>query len=259
ALGDPIEITGLTQAFGADSADRQYCALGSVKSNIGHLEAAAGIAGLTKVLLQMKHGMLAPSLHAQEPNANIDFDSTPFVLQRELAPWKRAVLQEDGVAREYPRIAGVSSFGAGGANAHLIVEEYIPGASCSGAGPVASAPILADSESGTDALGALIVLSAKTGEALGERARQLLDAIVSAEAEGGGVVRSAPPLVLSSVAYTLQVGREGMEHRVGFIVGSLRELQGKLQEYVGGRWPIAGADRGRAQRQKEVLGLLGSD
>jgi acyl transferase domain-containing protein len=124
SLGDPIEIAGLSKAFGQWTQDRQYCAIGSAKSNIGHCESAAGIAGVTKVLLQLKHGQLAPSLHSSVLNPNIDFAQTPFVVQQELAPWKRPVLDIGGVQREYPRIAGVSSFGAGGANAHVVIEEY---------------------------------------------------------------------------------------------------------------------------------------
>src|SRR5690606_20428894 len=96
------------------------CAIGSVKSNIGHCESAAGIAGLTKLLLQMRHGRLVPSLHSTTLNPGIDFAATPFRVQRDLAAWRRPVL--DG--REMPRIAGLSSFGAGGSNAHLVIEEF---------------------------------------------------------------------------------------------------------------------------------------
>src|SRR6185503_6794791 len=103
--------------------EKQYCAIGSVKSNIGHLESAAGIAGLTKVLLQMQHRQLAPSLHAEQLNPHIDFAKSAFVLNRELRAWERPVV--DG--RTLPRIAGISSFGAGGSNAHVIVEEYVCG------------------------------------------------------------------------------------------------------------------------------------
>ncbi|WP_425339329.1 beta-ketoacyl synthase N-terminal-like domain-containing protein, partial [Paenibacillus maysiensis] len=126
ALGDPIEIAGLMRVFQEDTADTQFCAIGSVKSNIGHCESAAGIAGLTKVLLQMKHRQLVPSLHADVLNPNIDFGRTPFVVQRELAEWKRPLLEVDGELREVPRIAGISSFGAGGSNAHLVIEEHVP-------------------------------------------------------------------------------------------------------------------------------------
>src|SRR6185312_11990184 len=96
SLGDPIEIASLSKALGEHTVEGQHCAIGSVKSNIGHLESAAGIAGLTKVLLQMKHGMLVPSLHAETLNPHIDFANSPFVVQRELAPWKRPVLRVNG-------------------------------------------------------------------------------------------------------------------------------------------------------------------
>ncbi|MBO0859129.1 MAG: SDR family NAD(P)-dependent oxidoreductase, partial [Chloracidobacterium sp.] len=130
SLGDPIEITGLLKAFEAaggtgDSSDRRKIPIGSVKSNIGHLESAAGIASLTKVILQMKYGQLAPSLHAEQPNPNIDFDRTPFYVQRELTAWDRPTLRENGEERPCPRQAGISSFGAGGSNAHIIIEEYL--------------------------------------------------------------------------------------------------------------------------------------
>ncbi|MEX3611469.1 MAG: SDR family NAD(P)-dependent oxidoreductase [Burkholderia sp.] len=170
ALGDPIEVSGLAQAFAPHTRERGFCPLGSAKSNLGHLEAAAGIAGLTKVLLQMRHGELVPSLHAEQLNPNIDFDGTPFVVQRELAPWAEPELDLDGQARPYPRIASVSSFGAGGANAHLLVEQYrVPAApSASFAGPQA------------------IVLSARTPDRLRAAAQALLDHV-----EGGGAGASS--------------------------------------------------------------------
>ena len=117
ALGDPIEVRGLAQALGATGAESARVAIGSVKSNIGHYESAAGIAGVTKVLLQLQHGQLVPTLHAETLNPKIDFAGTPFVVQRRLESWPRRNGQ--------PRRAGVSSFGAGGANAHVVVEEYI--------------------------------------------------------------------------------------------------------------------------------------
>ncbi|WP_157840663.1 SDR family NAD(P)-dependent oxidoreductase, partial [Streptomyces leeuwenhoekii] len=119
ALGDPVEAEGLRKAFEDAGLAPGSCAVGSVKSSIGHLESAAGIAGLTKVLLQMRHGTLVPSLHAEEPNPHLDLDGTPFRIQTERAPWPAP---PDGS----PRRAGVSAFGAGGANVHLVVEEYRP-------------------------------------------------------------------------------------------------------------------------------------
>ncbi len=152
-LGDPIEVDGLTQAFAPDTAETGFCALGSVKSAIGHLEAAAGIAGLTKVILQMRHGMLAPTLHAETVNPNLDLAATPFALQRQAAEWRA-----DG-----PRIAGISSFGAGGANAHVLVEEWREG-------PASAAPAPAPQA---------IVLSARTPEQLRAQAENLLAALRS--------------------------------------------------------------------------------
>src|SRR5450830_974547 len=118
-LGDPIEIAGLSKAFGKYAAPAQSCWIGSAKSNIGHAEAAAGIASLTKVLLQLREGQIAPSLHAQTLNPNIDFSMTPFQVSQQLQPWPRVVADGRGLART----AGISSFGAGGSTAHLIVQE----------------------------------------------------------------------------------------------------------------------------------------
>lgn len=123
-LGDPIEITGLMKAYGSHTKDTQFCEIGSVKTNIGHAESAAGIASLTKVLLQMKNKSYVPSLHSKVKNPNIDFEHTPFIVSQEAKEWQAPIIVEDGVAKTYPRRAGVSSFGAGGSNAHLIVEEY---------------------------------------------------------------------------------------------------------------------------------------
>ena len=125
-LGDPIEIQSLARAFSKFTRDTGFCAIGSVKSNIGHLESAAGIAGVTKILLQMKHGKLAPSLHSGTLNPHIDFEATPFRVQQRLAEWKRPKIEQDGRVHESPRIACISAFGAGGANAHLVLCEPPP-------------------------------------------------------------------------------------------------------------------------------------
>ncbi len=124
-LGDPIEIKGLTKAYSQFTSKTNYCGLGSVKSNIGHLEACAGVAAITKVLLQMKHQHLVPSLHASVLNKNIDLEEdTPFYIQRNLSFWEILELDENGEKIVIPRRAAVSSFGAGGSNAHVILEEY---------------------------------------------------------------------------------------------------------------------------------------
>lgn len=124
-LGDPIEITGITNAYRKHTEENQYCAIGSVKSNIGHLESAAGVAAITKVILQMQHKQLVPSIHSRQLNPFIDFASTPFFVQQELSEWKQPVIKKDGRQVTYPRRAGISAFGAGGSNAHVLLEEYV--------------------------------------------------------------------------------------------------------------------------------------
>lgn len=232
-LGDPIEITGLTQAFGTE--EKQFCALGSVKSNIGHLEAAAGIAGLTKVILQMEHRMLVPSLHARELNPNIDFSRTPFRVQQQLEPWRRPVLTMEGRREEYPRIAGISSFGAGGANAHVIVEEYATASI-----PVATMP----------SRPAIIVLSAKSEERLKEQVSRLLAAIER---------RSLNDDDLRSLAFTLQVGREAMECRIALTADSISSLQEKMREYLDRGLAVAGLHFGKARRNSDATALFTPD
>lgn len=193
-LGDPIEIDGLTKAFHAGTTERGFCAIGSVKSNIGHCESAAGIAGLTKVLLQMKHRQLVPSLHSETRNPHINFECTPFLVQQQLAEWTRS-----------PRIAGLSSFGAGGSNAHVVVEEW------------QGAEAVRDPD-----LPQLIVLSARTSDQLRQAALNLLRHL----ADG------ADGQPLSSIAYTLQVGREVMEHRLAFVAATLPDVITQLRQWL---------------------------
>ncbi|HEX2924897.1 MAG TPA: SDR family NAD(P)-dependent oxidoreductase, partial [Ruminiclostridium sp.] len=125
SLGDPIEIQGLSQVFEKYTNKKQFCSIGSVKSNIGHLESAAAFAGLAKVLLQFKYKTLVPTLHVEATNPAIDFSKTPFYVQKNISPWNPAeMLGEGGQHVDVPRMAGISSFGAGGANGHVIVTEY---------------------------------------------------------------------------------------------------------------------------------------
>ncbi|MDC8758414.1 SDR family NAD(P)-dependent oxidoreductase [Janthinobacterium sp. hw3] len=236
ALGDPIEITGLSKAFGEHTADRQFCAIGSVKSNIGHGEAVAGVAGVTKVLLQLQYGQLAPSLHSQTLNPNIDFAATPFVVQRELAEWKRPVLDVDGRAVELPRRAGVSSFGAGGSNAHVVIEEYVAEADARPTAPLE--------------LPVALLLSAKNPERLQEYARHLAEAIGAA---------GWSDAQLADIAYTLQVGREAMEERLALLVSSMAELREKLAAYLAGEHGIDNLYRGQTGQSRESLAALAAD
>ncbi|WP_262947388.1 alpha/beta fold hydrolase [Xenorhabdus indica] len=124
ALGDPIEVRGLTSAWSQHTEDKQFCAIGSVKSNVGHMESAASFGSIVKVLKQFQHKTLVPSIHLEQVNTNIQFEKTPFYLQTEVSPWRSQLLASSEGQREKPRMAAINAFGAGGANAHLILEEY---------------------------------------------------------------------------------------------------------------------------------------
>ncbi|KAI5808346.1 thiolase-like protein [Pyronema omphalodes] len=234
-LGDPIEISGLTQAFSKDTKDTGFCAIGSLKSNIGHLEAAAGIAGLIKIALQMNHQLLVPSLHAEHKNPNIDFGKTPFTVQNEAAPWKRPQIQGATGIYEVTRRAGLSSFGAGGANAHIIMEEYTPGMQ-QRAGGVLHEGLQPESVF-------LIVLSAKNEERLHEMARNLRAALPDLEAKGRE---------LAHIAYTLQTGREAMGERLAFTVCSYVDFSRKLGDWLENKPDISELYRG-SSRQDQYL------
>ncbi|UTH76435.1 SDR family NAD(P)-dependent oxidoreductase [Chromobacterium sp. IIBBL 290-4] len=210
ALGDPIEIAGLEKVFRAATDEKGFCALGSVKSNIGHCESAAGIAGLTKVLLQMKYGELVPSLHSRTLNPAIDFSLSPFVVQQARAPWHRRRVKD--TAREKPRLAGISSFGAGGSNAHLVIEEYLPADET----PAAHAARMP----------ALIVLSAASKEGLKELARRHLEFARDMRQDAASLV---------DLAFTLQRGREPLKERLAFVAHSVDELRRKFGDFLEGR------------------------
>ncbi|MGD2092501.1 MAG: SDR family NAD(P)-dependent oxidoreductase, partial [Candidatus Aminicenantes bacterium] len=240
-LGDPIEITGLTKAFQQYTKDKQFCAIGSAKSNIGHCESAAGIAGVTKVLLQLQHRQLAPSLHSEVLNPNIDFSNTPFVVQQELAEWKPPKVESNGETREYPRIAGISSFGAGGSNAHLLIQEYSPTVP----GDREPLPMTITTENP-----AIILLSAKNEERLREQVQNLLAVVRQQQFTDAN---------LADIAYTLQVGREAMEERLAVMVGSIKELREKLAGFLEGRDDIENLYRGQVKRNKEALAVFAAD
>nr|UQK84963.1 hypothetical protein [Archangium gephyra] len=236
SLGDPIEISGLTKAYEGRGEGGPLCAIGSVKSNIGHCESAAGVAGVTKVLLQLKYGQLVPSIHSQELNPNIDFTKTPFRVQRELGEWKRPVVE----GRERPRVAGISSFGAGGSNAHVIIEEYIE-----------QRPERAEEEDGRPQL---VVLSARNEERLRAYARKVLDFLRRSEASDEGAA-----LELGDVAYTLQTGREALKHRLAMVVHDMRQLKERLAAFVAGETEIENCYLGQTGDEKGSIDLLSSD
>ncbi|MGA3758681.1 SDR family NAD(P)-dependent oxidoreductase [Bacillus velezensis] len=241
ALGDPIEIDGLTKAFRLTTEDRQFCSIGSIKSNIGHLESAAGIAGITKLLLQLKHKRIAPSLHAAELNPNIEFEHTPFFVQQKETEWKRPVLNITGKMKEYPRIAGISSFGAGGSNAHVIIQEYVPSDSLK---PMENASVSPQKP-------AVIILSARNEQQLSERARQLLDDVIRKKRSDGD---------LAKIAYTLQAGREPMAERLAFTAESIEELKMKLMSFSNDHnIEHAHIWRGRTAKHHSLAASLTSD
>lgn len=248
-LGDPVEINGLKAAFrkhslpseangGSDeAAGGAYCGIGSVKSNIGHLELAAGAAGLIKVLLQMKHGTLVKTLHCNHINPYIKLDDSPFYIVRENQKWARL---KDSDGHDLPRRAGVSSFGFGGVNSHVLVEEYMPSA----ASPVVQAEYRDQTQP------ELFLLSAKTGQALLQRAEQLLREIRKPAYRDGD---------LPHLAYTLQTGREPMEERLAFTAGSLVELERKLESFMNGDNAADVLFRGQIKSGKEMISLIAAD
>ncbi|HEV3051014.1 MAG TPA: type I polyketide synthase, partial [Longimicrobium sp.] len=175
-LGDPIEVAALTRAFRAGTERTGFCAIGSVKTNIGHLDSAAGVAGLIKAALTLRNGEIPPSLHFQAPNPAIDFAGSPFYVNATLSLWPRG---------DTPRRAGVSSFGIGGTNAHVTLEEA----------PVPVSPPASRAWQ-------LLVLSARTANALEDATDRLAE-------------RLARPLDadLADAAWTLQAGRRAFGHR----------------------------------------------
>lgn len=175
-LGDPIEVTALTRAFQVQTQAKEFCAIGSVKTNIGHLDAAAGVASLIKTVLAIKHQLIPPHLNFEAPNPAIDFVNTPFYVNTTPVEWK---------TNGRPRRAGVSSFGLGGTNAHVVVEE-----APSRKEPSASRPWH------------LFLLSAKTDSALDAARMNLVN-----------YLKKHSDLNPADVAYTLQIGRKAFSHR----------------------------------------------
>ena len=169
-MGDPIEIAALTQAFRESTRRRGFCGIGSVKTNVGHLDAAAGVAGLIKTALALEHQMLPPSLNFEQPNPQIDFSNSPFYVNAAGRHWA------DGST---PRRAGVSSFGIGGTNVHVILEEAPPAR-----------------QSGPSRDWQILMLSARSSHALEAMTERL-----------GSHLETHPGAPLADVAYTLQIGR----------------------------------------------------
>ncbi len=191
-VGDPIEIEALTRAFNTDK--KAYCRIGSVKANIGHLDAASGVAGLIKTVMMLHHKMLPPAFHYQKSNPRIKFKNTPFFVNTELTEWE---------SLQGPRRAGVSAFGIGGANAHVVLEET---------------PSLPDEmpAGGPE----LVVLSARTRQELTRSMDQLAD-----------FLRRNPEAPLSAIARTLQLGRKQFQYRISFVASHQKDLLDQLADH----------------------------
>ena len=223
-LGDPVEVRALSKAFGTATQKQGYCALGSVKSNVGHLDAAAGVTGLIKVVMSLKHGQLPPSLHYEEANPQIDFRQSPFYVNTRLREWKR----ENGNG---PRRAGVSAFGVGGTNAHVVVEE---------------APAPKAGEKGRD--WQLLTLSARTETALQQGMKNLLEYLERAKPE-----KQEEQEELADVGYTLQVGRKQFGWRWS---GVCRSREEAVEQLRGGLAACGGEGSGVEEGSRKVAFLF---
>ncbi len=211
-LGDPIEVAALTQAFRATTTKKNFCALGSVKTNIGHADAAAGIAGLIKTVLMLRHKKIPPSLHFQSPNPEIDFAGSPFFVPTRLLDWTPPA----GGARR----AGVSSLGIGGTNVHVILEE-------ASERPPAPAPRPCE----------ILLLSARTPDALDAAAQTLARHL-----------RKHPGLCLADVAFTLAVGRRPFRCRRSLVAAGPREAAQALGSGAGRPQDLAPVEGGGPPR-----------
>ena len=215
-VGDPIEVAALTRVFRTTTEERGYCALGAVKTNIGHLDAAAGVAGLIKAALALERGVVPPTLHFRRPNPALRLEESPFFVNAEPTP-----LAPRGGA---PRRAGVSSFGIGGTNAHVVLEE---------APPRAERPP-------ADARPQVLVLSARTPTALDAAAQRL-----AAHLEAGGEP-------LADAAWTLQTGRRSLPHRRAVVAASAEEAVEALR----GGAPRRVLQQASDARERDVAFLL---
>jgi len=202
-VGDPIEIAALTKVFRRTTQRRQFCGIGSIKTNFGHLDAAAGVAGLIKTILALRQRTLPPSLHFRRPNPNIDLASSPFFVVDHAREWEAA---------QAPRRAAVSSFGIGGTNAHIVLEEAPPDRAAVGS-----------------AASQIVALSARSQQSLDEATERLADHLARDR-----------DVSIADVAYTLQVGRHAFSHRRAIVcatcddaVAKLRQAQASIDGTVG--------------------------
>ncbi len=195
-LGDPVEINGLKTAFG-ETSRKNYCGIGSVKSNIGHMESAAGIAGIIKVLLGLHHKKIFKTLHAQKINPLIELEGSPFFVCQDSSDWKK-------ITEDIPRRAGVSSFGFSGTNAHIVLEEYT-----------------FSSENIKEKALPLFLLSAKSQSQLWQYGKEVF-----------AFLKKNSELDINNILYTFQVGREEFSHRLSIVAESLENLKERLKNFL---------------------------
>lgn len=212
ALGDPIEVEGFNKAYRLYTQDKQYCAIGSVKSNIGHLESAAGIAALTKVLLEMQHKKLVPSIHSEILNSKIDFAGSPFYVQHEYEEWKKPIINENGQLVEYPRRAAISAFGAGGTNVHIVLEENKQ----------------KEDLRNIQAADRIFVFSAKNKERLEELLQKFVQFLKQQEFFGQAEENS----FMYDLESNLLMGRQFFKCRIAIVAKKIDEILSRIEAYL---------------------------
>jgi acyl transferase domain-containing protein/thioesterase domain-containing protein len=247
-LGDPIEVDALRRAFDVLAAERaeslpagQFCGIGSVKSNIGHLEPAAGIAGLLKVLLSLKHKRLPASLHVENVNPYLRLEGSPFYIVREARDWETMA---DARGRPLPRRAGVSSFGFGGSNAHVVLEEFSPVASAGNGRRIPAArmsPVPASA-------GTVVPFSARNEVRLREYTGLVAEFLQRAH-------ECDKEDFWPNFAFTLQEGREAFDARVAFVAHSSQDLREKLRGWLA-TGEADGAYAGNARSSVNVASIF---
>jgi acyl transferase domain-containing protein len=218
-LGDPIELAALTRAFG-ETTEHQYCPIGSVKTNIGHLDRAAGATGLIKTALALRTQLIPPSLHYTSPNPQIDFAHSPFYVNTSLTPWRT----RDG----RPPIAGLNSLGMGGTNVHVVLEQ---------------APVRAvrDPDGDSGRRYQVLALSARSATAAEQACGRLAGHLA------GELAAGVPPRLVD-VAYTLQVGRRTFEHRRALVAGTIADAVAGFGGQPGGAGTLSRVDAVRGRR-----------
>ncbi|MGB3614699.1 MAG: beta-ketoacyl synthase N-terminal-like domain-containing protein, partial [Elainellaceae cyanobacterium] len=204
ALGDPVEVAALTQAFRATTAGTGFCAIGSVKTNVGHLANAAGVAGLIKTALALKHQVIPASLNFETPNPKIDFANSPFFVNAQRRDW---------TSNGQPRRAGVSSFGMGGTNVHVVLEE------APSVGSTGETSHAEEGRPGIERPAHIFTLSAKTDDAL-QTLRQRYSTHLDAH----------PELDLANIAFTANGGRKHFSHRLAVVAESAAQLRDRLAD-----------------------------